>query len=256
MPLQMFPRGKLTLVGAGPGDAELITLKAIRVLAAADVVLYDALINTDLLDYASHAEKYFVGKRKGCSAYSQNQIHELIVALAKGGKHVVRLKGGDPFVFGRGSEELDYASAHGLSTAVIPGISSSLAVPASCNIPVTKRGVAESFWVVTGTTRNHELSNDIWLAAQSSATVLILMGMSKLPEIMNSFKSAGKSNTPVAVIQEGTTAKARVAFGKVHNIVAEVDLKGLSNPAIIVVGEVVNAGNYKTYLSQALQYSN
>ena len=252
----MYPRGKLTLVGAGPGDAELITLKGLRALSKADVILYDALVNTELLDYAPQAEKYFVGKRKGCSAYSQNQIHELIVALAKGGKHVVRLKGGDPFVFGRGSEELEYASAHGLSIAVIPGISSSLAVPASCNIPVTQRGVAESFWVVTGTTKNHELSNDVRLAAKSSATVIILMGMSKLPEIMNSFKSAGKSNTPVAVIQEGTTSKARVAYGNVHNIVAEVDLKGLSNPAIIVVGEVVNAQNYKAYVSQVLHYSN
>ena len=252
----MYPRGKLTLVGAGPGDAELITLKGLRVLSKADVILYDALINTELLDYAPQAEKFFVGKRKGCSAYSQNQIHELIVALAKEGKHVVRLKGGDSFVFGRGSEELEYASAYGLSIAVIPGISSSLAVPASYNIPVTQRGVAESFWVVTGTTKNHELSNDVRLAAQSSATVIILMGMSKLPEIMNSFKSAGKSNTPVAVIQEGTTSKARVAYGNVHNFVSEVGLKGFSNPAIIVVGEVVNAGNYKAYLSQVLQYSN
>ena len=151
----MYPRGKLTLVGAGPGDAELITLKGLRVLSKADVILYDALINTELLDYAPQAEKFFVGKRKGCSAYSQNQIHELIVALAKEGKHVVRLKGGDSFVFGRGSEELEYASAYGLSIAVIPGISSSLAVPASYNIPVTQRGVAESFWVVTGTTKNH-----------------------------------------------------------------------------------------------------
>ena len=137
--------GQLTVVGAGPGDVELITLKAIKALQAADVVLYDALVDVALLDYAPNAEHIFVGKRKGCYAYQQEQINDLIVARAKTHGHVVRLKGGDPFVFGRGAEEMEYAASKGIKVAMVPGISSSVAVPASQNIPVTKRGAAESF---------------------------------------------------------------------------------------------------------------
>src|SRR5690606_28063799 len=124
--------------------------------------------------------------------------------------HVVRLKGGDPFVFGRGAEEMEYADAHGLEVGMVPGISSCISVPASQNIPVTKRGAAESFWVITGTTRNHELSADIPLAARSGATVVILMGMSKLPEIANLFSNEGKGEVPVAIIQNGTRADEKI----------------------------------------------
>lgn len=235
----MRREGKLTLVGAGPGDAELITLKGLRALQQADVVLYDALVNTELLEYAPAAEHIFVGKRLGCQAYAQQQINELIVQRGGKGRHVVRLKGGDPFVFGRGSEEMEYALAHGMDVAVVPGISSCLSVPASLNIPATLRGVAESFWVVTATTRDHRLSEDVALAARSSATVVILMGMSKLPEIMACFEAAGKGETPVAVIQEGTTPRQRSALGTVRTIASEVHRLGLGNPAVIVVGEVV-----------------
>lgn len=236
----MCLEGKLTLIGAGPGDVELITLKGIRALSSANVVLYDALVNTDLLEFAPEAEKYFVGKRKGCAAFAQEQIHELIVALGKGGKHVVRLKGGDPFVFGRGSEEINYAASRGMEIQIIPGISSCLAVPAAFGIPVTQRGVAESFWVVTGTTKNHQLSKDIARAARSSATVVILMGMSKIKEIMSCFLEAGRMQTQVAVIQEGTTPAAKIAIGTVGTITSEVKRLQLSNPAIIIVGEVVS----------------
>ena len=177
-------QGQLTVVGAGPGDVELITLKAIKALKAADVVLYDALVDTSLLDYAPQAELIFVGKRKGCYAYQQEQINELIVDRAVKNAHVVRLKGGDPFVFGRGAEEMEYAASKGLKVAMVPGISSSVAVPASQQIPVTKRGAAESFWVITGTTKNHKLSSDVALAAKSNATIVILMGMGKLDEIV------------------------------------------------------------------------
>jgi len=131
---------KLTVVGAGPGDPDLITLKAVKALASADVVLYDALINEELLTYAPDAEKIFVGKRKGCYAYRQDQINELIVSRAKSHGHVVRLKGGDPFIFGRGAEEIDYVQQFDIETAMVPGISSSFAVPAYQGIPLTKRG--------------------------------------------------------------------------------------------------------------------
>ncbi|GLB49045.1 uroporphyrinogen-III C-methyltransferase [Neptunitalea lumnitzerae] len=229
----------LTVVGAGPGDADLITLKAIKALQSADVVLYDALVNKELLEYATHAELIFVGKRKGCYAYQQEQINELIVqrALTKG--HVVRLKGGDPFIFGRGAEEMEHAAGHGVSVAMVPGISSSLAVPAYQNIPLTKRGNSESFWVITGTTKSHKISDDVALAAKSTATVVILMGMSKLPEIVSLFKAEGKASLPVAIIQNGTTPEEKIGVGTVETIEQVVQENQLSNPAIIVLGSVV-----------------
>ncbi|WP_375323649.1 uroporphyrinogen-III C-methyltransferase [Flagellimonas sp. GZD32] len=232
-------RGKLTVVGAGPGDVDLITLKGIKALQTADVVLYDALVSTELLEYASQAEQIFVGKRKGCYAYQQEQINDLIVQRAHQGLHIVRLKGGDPFVFGRGAEEMEHAAQFGIEVAVVPGISSSVSVPASQNIPVTKRGAAESFWVITGTTKEHKLSNDVALAAKSNATVIILMGMSKLGEIMELFKKEEKENTPVAIIQNGTTEQEKIGIGTVASIENKAREQQLSNPAIIVIGEVV-----------------
>ncbi len=232
--------GKLTVVGAGPGDVELITLKGIKALQQANVVLYDALVDPELLEYAPNAEKLFVGKRKGCYSYQQEQINELIVQRAHAFGHVARLKGGDPFVFGRGSEEMEYAAKNGLEVEVVPGISSAVAVPASQQIPVTKRGTAESFWVITGTTKEHKLSKDVALAAKSNATVVILMGMSKLSQIMDLFKQEGKSNLPVAIIQNGTTEGEKIGIGTVASIENKAKEQQLSNPAIIIIGEVVN----------------
>ncbi|WP_460219920.1 uroporphyrinogen-III C-methyltransferase [Psychroserpens sp. MEBiC05023] len=237
----MERRAKLSIVGAGPGDKDLITIKGIKIIESADVILYDALINTSLLDYASpHAELIFVGKRKGCYAYQQDQINELIVSRAKTHGHVVRLKGGDPFIFGRGAEEIDYAKQFGIKTYVVPGISSSIAVPAYQGIPLTKRGVSESFWVITGTTKSHQISKDVALAARSTATVIILMGMGKLSEIVQIFASENKSDMAVAIIQNGTTNRENVGIGKISTIEAIVTKKQLSSPAIIVIGEVVN----------------
>ena len=231
---------KLTLVGAGPGDVDLITVKAIRVLKTADVVLYDALVNEDLLDYIhADAEIIFVGKRRGCYRYQQEQINELIVALANSKGHVVRLKGGDPFIFGRGAEEMEYAASFGIETAFVPGISSSLAVPAYQNIPLTKRGSSESFWIITGTTKDHKISSDIQLAAKSNATVVVLMGMGKLPEIIALFQRENKHNLPVAIIQNGTRVNEKVGIGTVDTILDVVKENELSNPSIIVLGEVV-----------------
>ena len=230
---------RLTIVGAGPGDPELFTLKGIKALESADVVLYDALVNPVLLDYAPHAEQIFVGKRKGCYAYQQEQINELIISRAKSHGHVVRLKGGDPFIFGRGAEEMEFAAQQGIEVAVVPGISSSLAVPASQNIPLTKRGSSESFWVITGTTKEHKISKDVAVAAQSTATVVILMGMSKLAEIVSIFSENGKQNMPVAIIQSGTTAEEKIGIGTIETIENVVAENVLSNPAIIVIGDVV-----------------
>lgn len=235
-----MPDPQLSLVGAGPGDPELITLKAIRIIRQADVILYDALVNQDLLQYAAPgAHKQFVGKRYGCHALSQQEINELIVEMAYAHGHVVRLKGGDPFIFGRAVEEIEAAKKAGIPVNVVPGISSALAVPTMQMLPLTSRGVAESLWITTGTTRTGGISTDIRLAAQSTATVVILMAMSRLTEIMDIFAANGKEYTPVAIIQNGTTPEERILTGTVRDISLKAAAEGFANPAIIVVGEVV-----------------
>lgn len=248
--LSFHKEPKLTLVGAGPGDAELITVKGIKALKCADVVLYDALVGEEILDLIPPAvPKLSVGKRAGAHSYSQQEINELIVEMAYLYGHVVRLKGGDPFVFGRGGEELEFAARHGLLTAVVPGISSSLAVPASINIPVTMRGISESFWVVTGTTMAGKLSDDVALAAKSTATVIILMGLNKLEEIVELFSRQGKSETPIAIIQNGTLKNQRSIVAKVSTIVEKARTTNIAGPAIIVIGEVVS---YATELNKLM----
>lgn len=235
----MNPNAKLTLVGAGPGDPDLLTLKGLKALESADVILYDALVNPVLLEHASKAKKVFVGKRKGFHRYSQDEINHMIVEEAFLHGHVIRLKGGDPFVFGRGSEEIDYVENFGIPTAIVPGISSSIAVPASIGIPLTKRGISESFWVITGCTSDRQLSLDVSLAAQSSATVVILMGMGKLGQITSIFKKLEKESTPVAIIQNGTMVNEQSAIGTINNIEGIVEERNLQAPSIIVIGKIV-----------------
>jgi uroporphyrin-III C-methyltransferase len=238
MPNSIKP--KVTLVGAGPGDPDLLTLKGVRALAEANVVLYDALSNEEIMNHApASALRIYVGKRKGAHSYTQDQINQLIVDNALTYGNVVRLKGGDPFIFGRGSEEVEFVESFGIPTFVVPGISSAIAVPAYQGISLTKRGVSESFWVITGTTSNRNLSNDIALAAQSSATVVILMGMSKLEQIVRLFQNQSKGETPIAIIQNGTMPTEKVGTGTIDTIQAVVTECQLSNPAIIVIGEVV-----------------
>lgn len=234
-------RPRVTLVGAGPGDAELLTIKGLKAITSADAVLYDALVSEDILRLIpATTPSQCVGKRAGAHACSQDEINSLIVAFAFRYGHVVRLKGGDPFVFGRGAEELEYAASHGLKTSVVPGISSAIAVPESVNIPVTARGISESFWVITGTTRDGAISDDIALAARSSATVVILMGLNKLPRIMEAFADAGRATASVAIVQNGTLPTQRVITGTVSNILALSQAADMRSPSIIVIGEVVN----------------
>jgi uroporphyrin-III C-methyltransferase len=230
----------LTLVGAGPGDPELITLKAIKALKAADIVLYDALVSDEILDFIpEETPTLCVGKRAGKHSYKQEEINELIVESAKVYGHVVRLKGGDPFVFGRATEEIEAAEANRIDVHIVPGISSALGVPASQHIPVTSRGVSESFWVITGTTKEGKLSSDIALAAKSTATVVVLMGLNKLQEIMVCFEQERKSDTPVAIIQNGTLKNEKVTVGTVATIAMLALVDEMGSPAIIVVGDVV-----------------
>ena len=237
----MHTNAKLSLVGAGPGDPDLITLKAVKVLATADVVLYDALVDEILLEHAPASSlKIFVGKKKGVCQFPQEEILNLIVQYCTSHGHVVRLKGGDPFVFGRGHEELLHAKKHAIPVQIVPGVSSSIAVPALQEIPLTRRGINDSFWVLTGTTSDHKLSRDIYHAAQSDATVVVLMGMTYLEQIAEVFCKFGKAKLPVAIIQNGSLTTERLLIASIENIAAKVKEAGMGSPAIIVIGEVVN----------------
>lgn len=247
---------KLTVIGAGPGDAELITLKGVKALKKANVILYDALVNKELLSYApAEALKIYVGKRKNKHEYSQEQINDLIVDFAFTHGNVVRLKGGDPFVFGRGKEELEYAESFNIPTEFIPGISSSIGVPGLAGIPVTHRGISESFWVITGTTKDGKLSKDVLDAAKTNATVVILMGVSKLQEIVEIYSNVGKGETAIALIQNGSLPSEKIALGRINTILKEVANNKIEAPAVIVIGEVVNLFEKKNQSKTLLQYN-
>jgi uroporphyrin-III C-methyltransferase len=231
---------KLTLVGAGPGHPDLISVRGAKALAQADAVLYDALVHPDLLNLAPEkAVKVFVGKRAGLHSFKQDDINQLILDHALQFGHVVRLKGGDPFVFARGQEEIAFVEAHGIPTEVVPGISSAIGVMGLQKIPVTRRGVSESFLVVTGTTQEGKLSADLACAANSTATIVVLMGMRQLPKITAIFRALGKDDLPVAVIQNGSLPDEQCAIGTVSTIEQLVAQQQMTAPSIIVLGEVV-----------------
>lgn len=231
---------KLILVGAGPGDPELFTLKGIKAIKSADVILYDALVDPSLLAYAdASAEILFVGKQKNVCQFKQEDIHELIVEKANAKGTVVRLKGGDPYIFGRGHEEKNYAEAHDIPVEIIPGISSFYSVPELQGIPLTRRGINESFIVVTATTKDHSLSEDIIRASKLKSTVVVMMGMHKLGEIVKVFQSENKGHLPVGIIQKGSTKDEKIGLGTIDTIEEVVCREGLKSPAIIIIGEVV-----------------
>lgn len=230
---------KVSLVGAGPGSSDLITLRGYKTLQKADIILYDALISTELLKEFDHIPNIYVGKRCGEHSFTQDEINKLIVDSAYQYGHVVRLKGGDPFVFGRGSEEMDYIESFGIPVDIIPGLSSSIAVPASQGIPVTRRGLSSSFWVMTATKRDGTFSEDLSLAAQSSATMVILMGTRRILDIANIVSQYRSDSTPLALIQNGTMKKEScitTLLKYTKSIVHKIDV---SQPGIIVIGEVV-----------------
>ncbi|MEM6723212.1 MAG: uroporphyrinogen-III C-methyltransferase [Bacteroidota bacterium] len=245
---------KVSLIGAGPGDQELLTLKAVKALQSAKVVLYDALVDQPILDLIpATAEKIYVGKRANKHRFSQEDINMLMVTYALNYGHVVRLKGGDPFIFGRGHEELEFADLFDIPVEYIPGISSSVGLAGLQRVPLTRRHFAQSFWVLTGTTTAGKLSEDIKLAAQSSATLVILMAMRKIKEIADLFNEIGKGDTPVMIIQNGSRPNERVVLGQMHNIFERASVGGIGRPGIIVVGEVVQFHPEFAY-EQALQH--
>lgn len=245
----------VTLVGAGPGDPDLITLKGIKAIKEADVILYDALVNEDILLYAKEScTKIYVGKRAERLSTSQDFINKLLVDYALTHGHVVRLKGGDPFVFGRGGEELDYIHQFNIPTAVIPGISSSVGLTGLQQIPLTYRGISESFWVITGATTAGKLSADIYQAVKTNATIVVLMGFLKLKEIVELYQLNNKGNLPIAIIQNGSLPNERVVLGNIDNIIQKSERSLIGVPAIIVLGEVVAKHQNFDAIKQELHY--
>jgi len=235
--------GKVYLVGAGPGDPELITVKGRLCLQRADVVVYDRLVDERLLKEApSHAERIFVGKAVGFHPISQEEINQILLRKAREGKIVVRLKGGDPFVLGRGGEEAIFLTQHGIPFEIVPGVSSFYAVPAYAGIPVTFRGVSASFAVFTGHRASHgsESMSSFDPLFSGIDTIVILMGLSNLESIVNQLVRMGRSPfTPVAVITHGTTPQQRCVTGTLQNILDRVKSEALQPPSIIIIGEVV-----------------
>ncbi|MFL6262867.1 MAG: uroporphyrinogen-III C-methyltransferase [Thermoanaerobaculia bacterium] len=232
-------RGIVYLVGAGPGDPKLITVLGLDRLRQAEVVIYDRLVSERLLDEAPpSAERIFVGKAPGEHSCKQEEINELLLRHARAGKTVVRLKGGDPFVFGRGSEEALACAEAGIPWEVVPGISSAVSVPALVGIPVTHRELAGGFAVVTGHCAEGDRQD--WAALARVETLVILMGLSRLPEISASLLFHGRgADTPVAAIAQGSLPGERVVVGTLGTIAGDVARAGLKAPATIVVGEVV-----------------
>ncbi|MEM9868917.1 MAG: uroporphyrinogen-III C-methyltransferase [Bacteroidota bacterium] len=242
----------VTLVGAGPGNKDLITVKGMQVLQSADAILYDALIDRDLLaNIPDSVPKIYVGKRCGKHHAQQSEINKLLVEYAFTYGHVVRLKGGDPFVFGRAQEEIAHVESFGIPVDVVPGVSSAIAVPASQGIPLTRRGVSSSFWVMTATKRDGRFSEDLKWAAQSSATLVILMGVRKFIPISNKIMQFRSGLTPIALIQNGTLTNESCHIGTLNSAKTLFDSVDISKPGIIVVGHVIS--EHPTFFEEEVQ---
>lgn len=223
------------LIGAGPGDADLITLKAVKALNKADVVLYDYLANEEILAHApDDAEKIYVGKKAGEHYKSQDEINDLIISQAKNHENVVRLKGGDPFIFGRGGEEVLALMEHGIKFEVIPGVTSAIGAPTSLGLPVTHRGVATSVTLVTGHEDPTKPESQVhW--DYTADTLIILMGIGNIKQNTDEIMKYRNPDTPVCVIESGTLPDENVIFATLKDI-AEKDIK---TPAILIIGEVI-----------------
>jgi uroporphyrin-III C-methyltransferase len=246
--------GKVYLIGAGPGDVELLTLKAVRALSQADVALVDELVNPEVRDFLRpDARVIDVGKRGGCKSTPQSFIERQMVQFARQGLKVARVKGGDPFVFGRGGEEVETLMAAGIEVEVINGITAGIGAPAALGIPVTHRDFSRGVTLVTGHTRNGDAPN--WDAlVRSGTTLVIYMGISNLAQIVAGLRAAGLAESaPVAVIQNGTLANQRSLVTRLADLVGAVNRAGLGSPAIVVVGEVVRLATVSTDIEAVRQ---
>lgn len=233
--------GMVYLVGAGPGDPDLLTIKAARLLREADVVVYDNLVSTGVIDLIpAHVEKIYVGKQTNRHTLPQAEINLLLVKLAMDGKNVVRLKGGDPFIFGRGGEELEILADRGVAFEVVPGITAASGISCYAGIPLTHRDHAQSCIFTTGHLKDGTLNLDWPTLARPHQTVVIYMGLGALVVICQQLIQHGMAaNTPVAIIEKGTTQAQRVIAGTLATLPELIDNEGLQSPSLIIVGHVV-----------------
>jgi len=233
--------GKVVLVGAGPGDPDLITVKAIKALKKADCVFYDYLADPRLLNYAPDAQHIYAGKRKGDHAIPQEQLSRMLKEKAMAGKNVVRLKGGDPLVFGRGMDEIMYLRSFHIPVSVVPGISSATGIPADLMVPLTARGLASSVAFISGHEEDENVTGAKPIAIPKADTIVFLMGLTKLPQIVQALKKAGWPDTmPIMIISKGTRADERIVKGTLANIESAAQQSGLTPPALIIAGATVN----------------
>ncbi|MBE8596446.1 uroporphyrinogen-III C-methyltransferase [Xenorhabdus sp. BG5] len=249
-------KGNVWLVGAGPGDAGLITVKGLHCIRSADVIVHDRLVNPELIaQVPDHCEIINVGKEHDFHPIPQEEINQILVRHAQAGKRVVRLKGGDPYVFGRGGEEAEVLAQHGIKFEVIPGISSSIGGLASAGIPITHRNYASSFHVVTGHTSQGNEQQNWEILAQLEGTLVILMGMTRLMEICQQLILYGKPpTTPAAVIMYASHPTQESVIGTLETLAAKAEEKNLHAPALIVVGDVVNLGTRLSFPPLTEQY--
>ena len=233
--------GSVSLVGAGPGDPELLTLKAVDRLRAADAVVHDRLVSEAILAIAARAERIYVGKARDRHAMPQDAINALLVRLAREGKRVVRLKGGDPFIFGRGGEEIETLAAHGIAFEVIPGISAANGVAAAACIPLTHREHAQTCVFVTGHLQDGSMDLDWAALARPRQTLVVYMGLAALPLLCRELVRHGlPRDTPAAVVSHGTLPTQRIVTSTLHALPGDVEHAALESPTLIIVGDVVS----------------
>jgi uroporphyrin-III C-methyltransferase/precorrin-2 dehydrogenase/sirohydrochlorin ferrochelatase/uroporphyrin-III C-methyltransferase len=254
----MQHNGFVSLVGAGPGDAELLTVKAVRLLSSADVVVYDRLVSAAILELIPPGvSRISVAKSPGKHCVPQHQINDIIVSLAKAGRRIVRLKGGDPYMFGRGGEEVLALRQHNIDFEVVPGITAASGCSAYAGIPLTHRGMSRSVRFITGHFSNDEPLDIDWnKAADPDCTLVIYMGLANLEPICKSLIGAGLSaSTPAAAIENGTTDRQQRVLSTLGGLRTAINCKGLKAPVMIIIGEVVSLAEELDWFQQALEES-
>lgn len=246
--------GRVYLVGAGPGDPELLTLRAVRLLQQAQVVVYDHLVSSAVLDFVSPtAERIYAGKRRNEHTMRQEQINALLVKLASEGRQVVRLKGGDPFIFGRGGEELQALAAHDIAFEVVPGVTAASGVSSYAGIPLTHRDYAQSCLFVTGHLKDGTADLDWPSLVRLRQTVVIYMGLGGLPEICHQMMQHGAApSLPIAVVQDGSITTQKVVIGTLADIPERVAQAGLKSPCLTIIGEVVKLHDALAWFQPAM----